>query len=164
MVSRHRDGEILATLMKRYGLGTVRGSTSRGGTSALREMIRLAKSGVPLAITPDGPKGPRRVAQPGTIEIARRSGAIIIPMAPTYRPIYRFRSWDRLAFPWAFARGLILYGDPIEVTRESDPRLATATLQDGLDRVMERANVDFDRLWANGARRGPHPRRSIELT
>jgi len=163
MVSQHQDGEILATIMRSYGMGTVRGSTTRGGTSALREMVRLAQSGVPLAITPDGPKGPRRVAQPGTVEIARRSGAVIVPMAPTYRPVYRFRSWDRLAFPWLCARGLILYGEPIEISKESEPRLATAKLQDGLDRVMERANIDFDQLWASGARRGPHPRRAVEI-
>jgi lysophospholipid acyltransferase (LPLAT)-like uncharacterized protein len=80
MISRHRDGDLIARTVAKFGAGAARGSTSRGGTTALREMIRMARDHT-LAITPDGPRGPRHVAQPGVIQIAQATGLPIIPVA-----------------------------------------------------------------------------------
>lgn len=80
LISRSRDGELLARTVGYFGMRTVRGSSSRGALSALREILRLNKSGVDFGITPDGPKGPRHIVQPGVIEIARRTGLPIIPL------------------------------------------------------------------------------------
>lgn len=81
MISQHRDGELIAQTMKRFGADSARGSTTRGGRSALREMISLAQGGVNLAITPDGPKGPRHVAQMGVVRAAQITGIPVVPIA-----------------------------------------------------------------------------------
>lgn len=79
MISQHRDGELIAETMKRFGADSARGSTTRGGSAALRTMMRAAREGSNLAITPDGPKGPRHVAQPGAVILARATGLPILP-------------------------------------------------------------------------------------
>ena len=82
MISRHADGEIIARIVARHGYVPVRGSTTRGGGTALRELLSLAESGITeFAFTPDGPRGPREVVQMGVIAAARLSGAPIIPVA-----------------------------------------------------------------------------------
>lgn len=80
LISQHRDGELISQIMSRFGYHSVRGSSTRGGTAALRQLITLGRSGVDIAITPDGPKGPRYVAQPGTIQIAKVTGLPILPL------------------------------------------------------------------------------------
>lgn len=81
MISQHRDGELIAQTMKRFGADAARGSTTRGGRAALREMITLAQQGVNLAITPDGPKGPRHVAQMGVVRAAQLTGVPVVPIS-----------------------------------------------------------------------------------
>jgi len=81
LISQHRDGEIIARIVRRFGHDAVRGSSTRGGTQALRAMIKLARSGRDLAITPDGPKGPCQVAKPGIIQLAKATGLPIVPIA-----------------------------------------------------------------------------------
>lgn len=80
LISRSKDGELLAGTIGYFGMSAVRGSSSRGALSALREILRLNKSGVDFGLTPDGPKGPRHIVQPGVIEIARRTGLPIVPL------------------------------------------------------------------------------------
>ncbi len=81
LISQHQDGEIIARIVERFGFRSVRGSSTRGGVEALRELIRLGRSGVDLVVTPDGPKGPRQVAKSGVIQLARASGLPIVPLA-----------------------------------------------------------------------------------
>jgi lysophospholipid acyltransferase (LPLAT)-like uncharacterized protein len=81
LISRHRDGEIIARIVARFGHRAVRGSSTRGGSEALRELIRLGRSGADLVVTPDGPKGPPQVAKPGIIQLARATGHPIVPLA-----------------------------------------------------------------------------------
>ncbi|HKY71417.1 MAG TPA: lysophospholipid acyltransferase family protein [Nitrospira sp.] len=81
LISQHRDGEIIARIVERFGFRAVRGSSTRGGVEALRELIRLGRSGVDLVVTPDGPKGPPLVAKMGVIQLARASRLPIIPLA-----------------------------------------------------------------------------------
>ena len=81
LISQHQDGEIIARTVERFGFRAVRGSSTRGGTEALRELIRLGRSGVDLVVTPDGPKGPAQVAKIGVIQLARVSRLPIIPLA-----------------------------------------------------------------------------------
>ncbi len=80
LISRHQDGEIIARIVERFGFRAVRGSSTRGGVEALRELIRLGRSGVDLVVTPDGPKGPAQVAKMGVIQLARASGLPIVPL------------------------------------------------------------------------------------
>ena len=81
LISRHRDGEVIARIIARFGHRSVRGSSTRGGAWALRELIRLGRSGADLVVTPDGPKGPRQVAKLGVIQLARATGMPIVPLA-----------------------------------------------------------------------------------
>ncbi|HEX9743078.1 MAG TPA: lysophospholipid acyltransferase family protein [Nitrospiraceae bacterium] len=80
LISRHRDGELIHRIVSRFGFRSVRGSTTRGGASALRDLIRLGRSGADLVITPDGPKGPRHVAQSGAVQLAQATGLPIVPL------------------------------------------------------------------------------------
>lgn len=81
LISRHQDGEIIDRVVKRFGLRSVRGSTTRGGMVAIRQLIRLAKAGRDLVVTPDGPRGPCEVVQPGIIYLAKITGFPIVPLA-----------------------------------------------------------------------------------
>ena len=81
LISQHGDGEIIARIIARFGHGAVRGSSTRGGANALRALIKLARSGQDVAVTPDGPKGPRHVAKLGVIQLAKASGLPIVPIA-----------------------------------------------------------------------------------
>lgn len=81
LISQHRDGELIRRIVARFGLEAVRGSSTRGGAEAFRQLIRLGRSGGNLVLTPDGPKGPRQVAKVGVVQLARATGLPIIPMA-----------------------------------------------------------------------------------
>ncbi len=81
MISRHRDGELIARAMQRFGAEPFRGSTSKGGASALKQMIRKGRENLVLGITPDGPRGPRRIAQEGVVLAAQLSRIPIVPCA-----------------------------------------------------------------------------------
>jgi len=80
LISEHRDGELIHRIMRWFGFSTVRGSTTRGGTRALRQLVRLGRSGADLAVTPDGPRGPRCIAQAGVVELAKLTGLPIFPL------------------------------------------------------------------------------------
>jgi len=81
LISQHQDGEIIARIISRFGHSAVRGSSTRGGAAALRELIRLGRSGKDVVVTPDGPKGPAQVAKMGVIQLARATGLPIVPLA-----------------------------------------------------------------------------------
>lgn len=81
LISQHQDGEIIARVVSRFGHCAVRGSSTRGGALALRELIRLGRSGADLVVTPDGPKGPRQVAKLGVVQLAKATGLPIVPLA-----------------------------------------------------------------------------------
>ena len=95
VISEARDGEYLAQFASRLGYGTIRGSSTRGGRRALAGAVRALDAGTPVGITPDGPRGPRRVAKPGAILAAAMTGALIVPVHADARPAWRARSWDR---------------------------------------------------------------------
>jgi len=120
MISQHRDGEMIARTVHYFGVRTVRGSTTRGGAKALREMLKIVKSGTSVAITPDGPRGPRMRAQAGIVLLARLSG---VPIVPATYAVSRRRlasSWDRFVIAFPFSRGLYLWGNPIHVAPNAD--------------------------------------------
>jgi len=121
LISQHRDGELIARTVKLLGIESVRGSTTRGGLSAIRSMVRTMQDGFNIAITPDGPQGPRHMVQAGIVELARLTGAPIIPM--TYSASRRkvFRSWDQFNLPFPFSRVVYIFGEPVLVPRELGP-------------------------------------------
>ena len=120
LVSMHRDGEYIARTIEALGFRTVRGSTTRGGARALASLLALARRGASFGITPDGPRGPRHVLQPGVITLASRSGLPVVLLATSGHPAWEARSWDRFLVPRPFARCVVLSSEPIFVPRELD--------------------------------------------
>ena len=115
LISEHQDGEIIARVARTFGLRTVRGSTSRGGSRALLELVAELRRGGEVAVTPDGPRGPRHVFAPGALVAAHRSGAAVIALAAHVDRAWHLRSWDRFEIPKPFARITIAYSEPLRV-------------------------------------------------
>jgi lysophospholipid acyltransferase (LPLAT)-like uncharacterized protein len=150
MSSQHRDGEIMVRTLRRFGVSTARGSSTRGGQAALREMIRMARAGERLAFTPDGPTGPRRIAKPGVIQAAQLSGLPIIPAAIVAERRRLLDSWDRFQIPRPFSRTLYLYEDPIEVPRNLSPEGFEAKrleLEKTMHELVRKGEEEFAPLW-----------------
>ncbi len=122
LISQHRDGELIARIIKRLGFVSVRGSTTRGGTKALFEMAKKGASGYDVAITPDGPRGPRFKVQPGAIYIAQRSGLPMIPISNSAKRRWTLSSWDGFLIPKPFSKAVIMIGKPIYVPLEATPQ------------------------------------------
>ncbi|MDH4121714.1 MAG: lysophospholipid acyltransferase family protein [Deltaproteobacteria bacterium] len=121
MVSRSKDGEGIARILAGWGFQVVRGSSSNGGKAAFREYLRLLKSGAGVAITPDGPRGPRYVLQEGVAALARLSGAPIVPVHYAAPRCWQAGSWDRMKLPKPFSRVVVMAGTPLYLSREETP-------------------------------------------
>ncbi len=148
LISRHRDGELIARLIERLGFVTARGSSTRGGEEGTRGMLRLAEQGRLLAITPDGPRGPAEVVKPGLIYLASRTGFPVIPVATAASRAWHLESWDRFRIPWPFARVVVGYGAPIPVPSELEDDQVEAwcarvqgAIRDLTQDMMRRAGV-----------------------
>jgi lysophospholipid acyltransferase (LPLAT)-like uncharacterized protein len=120
LVSQSRDGDVLSEILRRFGLPTIRGSSSRGGRRSLLELVRLARAGASAAIAPDGPRGPRHQVQLGVITLARLTEMPIIPVAVGARWKVEFHSWDRFLLPLPGSRVIIAYGEPVVVPSNAD--------------------------------------------
>jgi lysophospholipid acyltransferase (LPLAT)-like uncharacterized protein len=118
MVSASRDGGLLARVLENFGIEPVRGSSSRRGPQALIEMTSCAERGLDLAITPDGPRGPRYEAQEGVIATAQLTGLPILPASYHLNWKIRLNSWDGFQIPLPFARCSVVFGHPIVVPRD----------------------------------------------
>jgi len=120
LISAHRDGRIIAGAMTYFGIETIAGSTARGGSSALRAMLKRLKEGGCVGITPDGPRGPAMTASIGIVNIARLAGVPILPL--TYATSRRrvLATWDRFHLALPFGRGQYIWGEPIEIGGELD--------------------------------------------
>lgn len=116
LVSQHRDGELVTSTVLASGNKTVRGSTTRGGARALVRMVRLVKSGFKIAVTPDGPKGPRFHLHAGLVYVAAKSGVPVIPMTAGVRRAFYFKSWDSFQLPLPFTKAVYMIGEPYNVT------------------------------------------------
>jgi lysophospholipid acyltransferase (LPLAT)-like uncharacterized protein len=117
LISRHRDGELISRTVHRFGMETVRGSSTRGGIAGIKGLARALQEGYDVAIAPDGPRGPRCKVQPGVIQLARISGRPIIPFAFSAFPRKVFNTWDHFIVPFPFSRGVFVWGEFIWVDR-----------------------------------------------
>jgi lysophospholipid acyltransferase (LPLAT)-like uncharacterized protein len=138
MVSASRDGGFLSAVLERFDVQPVRGSTSRRGAQALRELTTWARRGYDIAITPDGPRGPRFVAQPGVIALAQLTAFPIIPFSCRIGWKITTKSWDRFQIPLPFSHCDMVFGDPIVVPREAteaDRESLRLHLQKALDEI-----------------------------
>lgn len=126
LVSPSDDGGLATTALRRFGYRVIRGSLSRGGSRALREMHDWVAGGGQLVVTPDGPRGPRHAINDGIAWLARATGAPILPVGVAVDRAWRLRSWDRFTIPKPFARLRIVYAEPVPVAATaSDADLAT---------------------------------------
>jgi lysophospholipid acyltransferase (LPLAT)-like uncharacterized protein len=119
LISTHADGEIIARIVEGLGYRTVRGSTSRGGARAVLEMTRLVADGITIAVTPDGPRGPRHEFAPGALVVAQRSGRPLMAVRASADRAWRLRSWDRHLVPKPFATVTYRYSEPRLIPAES---------------------------------------------
>jgi len=136
LISHSRDGDLVARVAREFGLDPIRGSSSRGGAAAFLAMLRsLRTPGTEILITADGPRGPARCMKPGTFELARRTGAWLIPVSWYARPVHIFRrSWDRFLLPLPGSRIHLAYGTPIAPDTLDDGD-AEETLRREMDRL-----------------------------
>jgi len=135
LISQHRDGELITQVIRLMGLRAVRGSTNKQGMTALRELMREGQFGH-LAITPDGPRGPRRYVSPGAIFLASRTGLQIVPAGFAFGNNWRAGSWDRMAFPVPGTTARVVISKPIVVPPHLD--------RDGLAHYRDVVQATFD--------------------
>jgi len=145
MTSQNFDGEYIARIIQRYGYGAARGSSSRGATRALKAMIRVMRRGRPTAFTIDGPRGPRYVAKPGAVLLAKATGAPIVCFHIAPRHAYTFhKSWDQFQIPYPFSAVAIFIAPPILVSRHSEEEeqaKKVAEVQAALDGLVRRGET-----------------------
>jgi lysophospholipid acyltransferase (LPLAT)-like uncharacterized protein len=145
LVSQSADGEYIARMVEGWGFDTVRGSSSRGGGEALREVVRRVRAGQSMAITPDGPRGPRQKVQSGVIIAAQLTGAPILPVVAGCSRAWWPGGWDRFCVPKPFSRVLVLYGEPRFVPRTADEdeiREHAAQLEREMNALIEQVDRD----------------------
>ena len=122
MISRSRDGDFISRVVRPFGWMAFRGSRSRGGTTALRSLLRIIKRGCIVAHIVDGPTGPAREIKPGLVSLAQKSGIPIGPAYIIYENCWTLNSWDRFMIPKPFSRVLLKIGElipvPSELTKE----------------------------------------------
>ena len=138
LISRSKDGAYLTGALERWGFNSVRGSSSRGGMEALRGLVRETRKGHSLAITPDGPRGPRQKMKPGVLVAAQLSGLPIIPVSATADSGWWPERWDRFLVPKPFAHVRIRYAPAHWVPRdagEADLERIGGELEEQLNRM-----------------------------
>lgn len=140
MVSQSEDGELVAPLFERFGLEVVRGSTGKGGTSAIKQLYKLLKKGHNVGFAVDGSRGPARKVQGGTLFLAAHTGNPIIPINVVYSHSLKLNSWDKMELPLPFSKVLVLYGAPVYVPKdvsEQEFESIRSTLEKALFRLYE---------------------------
>ena len=146
ITSENFDGEWIAGIIERFGYGTARGSTSRGGRRALLQLKRDLAEGRPAGFTLDGPRGPARVAQPGAVWLAKASGNPVLPFHLEANRYWTVNSWDRTQIPKPFATVAIAMGEPFTVPENADDaaiEAARQALEQQLIRLEARAREMF---------------------
>jgi hypothetical protein len=147
LASPHRDGQVVGKALQRFGFRMILGSTTRQGFSAFKNMFRALKDGSDIAVTPDGPRGPRFKVKIGVIELARITGKPIVPVTFGASKKIVFNSWDRFVLPYPFSRGVFIWGNPIHVDLEGDRthlEEKRLLLENCLNEITEQADHYFD--------------------
>ncbi len=130
LVSQHRDGELVTRLIEHNGFVTARGSSTRGAETGVRELLRHARAGRDLGITPDGPRGPAEELKDGMVFLASRLQLPIVFIASASNRAWIARSWDRFRVPKPFAKVCISHGPPVRVPRDLDAQAIVALHQE----------------------------------
>jgi lysophospholipid acyltransferase (LPLAT)-like uncharacterized protein len=145
MASNNKDGEYMARVIRRFGYGTARGSSSRGGRRALAEMVRGLRRQKDVAFTIDGPRGPRYRAKPGAAYLAWKTGYPVLPFCISTEKRWVLNSWDHFQIPKPFTRNLLLFGTPIYMKPDGT--------EDEMDNAQRQIQLSLDELRDRGDRR-----------
>jgi len=140
MVSKSKDGEYIAGVIKKFGNHVIRGSSSRGGSRALIELIHKMREGRPAGFALDGPRGPRYVVKPGPLILAKRTGFPILPFLFETKRYWQLKSWDKLQIPKPFTKAVLIFNPPIYVdptASEADLAALENELQASMDMLVE---------------------------
>jgi lysophospholipid acyltransferase (LPLAT)-like uncharacterized protein len=150
LVSRSFDGEVIAFVAKKFGIHSARGSSSRGGLEALRQLIKLTKEGYEVGITVDGPRGPKHEVKGGVIALASRTGVPILPTASRGRRTWTLvKSWDHFRVPKPFTEILVLYGQPLLIPQRLTDEESHVYQKKLADELME-LEARLDTMLAHG--------------
>ena len=143
LISRSADGEYLARLLKNWGFESARGSSSRGGSEALRDMVRQLRRGHSLAITPDGPRGPMQKLKPGVLVAAQLAGVPVIPATATADRGWWPGKWDRFLIPKPFASVRVRYAEPYFIPRNAnDAEIEQHALR--VEQILNQMTAELD--------------------
>jgi lysophospholipid acyltransferase (LPLAT)-like uncharacterized protein len=153
LISSHGDGEIIGTVMKKFGHNLVRGSSSKGGKEALLEMVRLARANCDIGITPDGPRGPAEVVKPGVATLASLTKRPVIPFAYSCSRAKRLSSWDRFMFPYPFSRAVFIWGEPLSC-HEGEP---VEVLRQRIENALRETTAQADGYFSAASPEGRNP-------
>ena len=140
ITSENFDGEWIARIIERFGYGTARGSTTRGGRRAMVQLVRAMRAGKPAGFTLDGPRGPAQIAQPGAVWLAHATGNPILPFHLEAARAWTLRSWDRTQIPKPFTNVALVVGEPIPVGAD-----ATAAVLESSRVILEQRLADLER-------------------
>jgi lysophospholipid acyltransferase (LPLAT)-like uncharacterized protein len=154
LISAHRDGQIIADAVSYFGIQAIAGSTRRGGSAALRNLLKKLKEGDCVAITPDGPRGPAMSVSIGIVNAARLAQVPIVPITYATSRRWIFPSWDHFHVALPFGRGLFLWGKPIKIALELD--------EDGLERTRSLIEARMIEMVHEADRRIGHGVRALE--
>lgn len=148
MTSQSFDGEYIARFIQRFGYGAARGSSTRGATGAVVEMVRLMRAGCPAGLMIDGPRGPRYVAKMGATLLAKKTGNSILPFVIAAERFWQVKSWDRTQIPKPFTRATVFISPPIDVRADANDETMNAKraeLQAALDDLHRRGEEKYSR-------------------
>ena len=146
VTSQHPDGELIARTIKILGFESIAGSSSRGGASTVRSILRALKSGESVGVTPDGPRGPRMRAAKGAVFAAQRAGVPILPLSYAAKQCKILSTWDRFLIPLPFCRGIMKWGEPITIAGdadETDVARITKDLEQQLNRLTHQLDAEL---------------------
>ncbi len=144
LISNHSDGRLIAKVARYLGINAITGSTNRGGTAALKTMVKYLKAGESVAITPDGPRGPRMRASQGVVALARLSGIPVVPATCSTSRRKVIGSWDRFLLCLPFGRGVYMWGEPLEIPRDADAQMQEdfrLRIEDALNELCTQADT-----------------------
>jgi lysophospholipid acyltransferase (LPLAT)-like uncharacterized protein len=146
LISNHRDGDLIARTISHFKLDTIRGSSAKtgredkGGMAALRAIVRALGAGRCVGITPDGPRGPRMRASEGVVAIARLAGVPILPAVSATSRRVKLGSWDHFLVALPFGRIVLMWGEPIIVTRDCDLAAKRLEVESAMNLLAEQAD------------------------
>jgi hypothetical protein len=142
VVSQSKDGEVLTEILKYWNYDILRGSSAKGGKEVFYQSLDKVKSGFILALTPDGPKGPARVAKSGFVVISQRTEVPLFLIIVRYYKYIEFKSWDKFKFPYPFSKAVIKAVGPFNFSREA----SREQIEDEIKKIENILNLETDKL------------------